>query len=190
MGIYAEYLDKHLDWPALIAERKKQLARISQFRGRPVLVFASAMTKEAPISIDYDDRVPLLDQLADIPGDRLDLILETPGGLAEVAEDIVENIRERFAELAVIVPGYAKSAGTIMVMAADEILMEASSALGPIDAQIFQNGKRYSAHAFLQGLEKIKEEVARTGQLNRAYIPILQNISWRDTVVRERSPVF
>ena len=74
-------------------------------------------------------------------------------------------------------PGWAKSAGTIMVMAADEILMEPSSALGPIDAQMAQNGKQYAAHAFLQGLEKIKQEVNNTNQLNRAYIPILQNIS-------------
>jgi len=177
VGIYAEYLDKSFDWPALNAERKKQLTRISQIRGRPVLVFASALTKDAPIAIDYDDRVPFLDQLSGITGDKLDIILETPGGLAEVVEDMVKTIRGRFSEVAIIVPGWAKSAGTIMVMAADEIMLGPSSALGPIDAQIIQNGKRFAAHAFLQGLEKIKEEVSDTGQLNRAYIPILQNIS-------------
>lgn len=177
MGIYSEYLDRNFDWPALNAERKKHLARISQIRDRPVLVFASALSKEAPIAIDYDDRVPFFDQLSGITGDKLDIILETPGGLAEVVEDIVKTIRGRFAEVAIIVPGWAKSAGTIMVMAADEILLGPSSALGPIDAQIMQNGKRYAAHAFLQGLEKIREEVNNTGVLNRAYIPILQNIS-------------
>jgi uncharacterized protein YaaR (DUF327 family) len=76
-----------------------------------------------------------------------------------------------------IIPGYAKSAGTIMVMAGDEILMESASALGPIDAQIIQGNKRFSAHAFLEGLKKIKEESGQTGTLNLAYIPILQNIS-------------
>ena len=64
MGLYAEYLDKGFDWPALNAERKQQLARVSQIRERPVLVFASALTKDAPIAIDYDDRVPFLDQLS------------------------------------------------------------------------------------------------------------------------------
>lgn len=178
MGIYAEYLDKALDWPGLNVERKKQLSKISQLRNRPVLVFASALTKgTAPVAIDFDDRLPFLDQLGGIEGDQLDLILETPGGLAEIVEDIVEAIRNRFSELAIIVPGWAKSAGTIMVMAADEILMEPSSALGPIDAQMMQNGKGYAAHAFLEGLRKIKTEVEDTGQLNRAYIPILQNIS-------------
>jgi hypothetical protein len=47
----------------------------------------------------------------------------------------------------------------------------------PIDAQIIQGGKRFSAHAFLEGLKKIKEEIEKQGHLNRAYIPILQNIS-------------
>ena len=49
--------------------------------------------------------------------------------------------------------------------------------LGPIDAQIFYQGKRFSADALLEGMEKIKKEVVDTGTLNRAYIPILQGIS-------------
>ena len=178
MGIYSEYLDRSFDWPALTKERKKQLSQISKLRGdRAILSFASAMTKQAPIVIDYDDLVPILDQISNLEGDKIDVILETPGGFAEIAEDIVKQIRSRFSEVAMIVPGHAKSAGTIMVMAGDEILMGPASALGPIDAQMFQGGKRFSAHAFLEGLEKIKQEVEEQRHLNRAYVPILQNIS-------------
>ena len=64
-----------------------------------------------------------------------------------------------------------------MAMAADEILMGPTSALGPIDAQLFWQGKRFSADALLEGMEKIKKEVVDTGVLNKAYIPILQGIS-------------
>jgi len=71
----------------------------------------------------------------------------------------------------------AKSAGTIMVMSGDDILMEPASSLGPIDAQLSWQGKQFSADAFLKGLDKIKEEVEEKKALNRAYIPILQNIS-------------
>ena len=179
MGIYSEYLDKFTGFPDLVKERKKQLRRISKLRGgRAVLTFASAMMKtKAPIAIDYNDRLPIFDQIKNLQGDKIDVILETPGGYAEIVEDIIKEIRNKFSEVGMIVPSYAKSAGTIMVMAGDEILMEPNSALGPIDTQIVQGGKRFSAHAFLQGLEKIKEEVERQKRLNLAYVPILQNIS-------------
>ena len=70
-----------------------------------------------------------------------------------------------------------RGAATIMAMAADEILMGPASSLGPIDAQMGWQGKVFSAHALLEGFSKIKQEVVETGQLNKAYIPILQGIS-------------
>jgi hypothetical protein len=178
MGIYADYLTQNLTGEPLNQERKKQLKRISEIRQREILVFASALTKtKAPIGIDNDDIIPFTDQLNNLKGDKIDIILETPGGSGEHAEHIIECIRKKFKEVSFIVPGSAMSAGTIMVMAGDEILMSPSSALGPIDAQIIRAGKQFSAQAFLDGLEKIKEEVTKTGILNKAYIPILQNIS-------------
>jgi ClpP class serine protease len=121
--------------------------------------------------------LPFTDQLSNLKGKGLDLLLETPGGSGEVAEDLVKAMRGQYEDVAVIVPGYAKSAGTIMAMAADEILMGPHSGLGPIDAQILYQCKRFSADALLEGMEKIKKEVVDSGTLNRAYIPILQGIS-------------
>jgi hypothetical protein len=178
MGFYTEYLGMQLDFGGLQKERKKQLLRISELRERrAILVIASDLLKPNS-TIDYSDILPVQDQLANLKGHAIDVILETPGGFAEAAEDIIALIRGRFDNLGIIVPGWAKSAGTILAMAGDEILMGRGSALGPIDAQIGQaNGKRFSAHAFLEGLKQIKEEVAGSGKLNAAYIPILQNIS-------------
>ena len=179
MGIYSEYLDKLRTFDAIAAERKQQLQRISKLRGDiPILVIASDVQKgRAPISIDYSDILPIRDQLDNLKGSQLDVILETPGGTGEVAEDIVKLMRARFDHIVFIIPGMAKSAGTIMVMGGDEIFMDDASSLGPIDAQMSTHGKTFSADAFLEGLEKIKEEVAQTGSLNKAYIPILQGIS-------------
>jgi ClpP class serine protease len=155
MGIYADYINRIFNWPELEAERKQQLKRVSDIRKRPVLVYASAITKQADISITYDDRVPFQDQLSNIDGDEVDVILETPGGYAEVVEDLVNMLRNKFSRVGMIIPGYAKSAGTIMAMSGDEILMEPSSALGPIDAQMMMpNGKTFSAHTFLEGLKR------------------------------------
>lgn len=179
-GIYTEYLDQNLTIDQLNVERKIQLKKISDLReGRDILVYAADMRKGhiAPISITPDDLTPITDQLSVLDGDKIDLILETPGGLGETAEDIVDLIRNQYKEFNVIIPGAAKSAGTIIAMAGDDILMEPSSALGPIDAQILYQGKQFSAEAFIKGLDDIKQEVITDGDLNKAYIPILQAIS-------------
>jgi hypothetical protein len=178
MGVYSEYLSKNMDFIALTAERKKMLSRIASLRNqRDILVMASDLTKNVSNSIEYADILPFQDQLSNLKGTEIDIILETPGGFAEVVEDLVRFIRKKYKNVGIIVPGYSKSAGTIFAMAADEILMGAFSALGPIDAQILSNGKHFSADAFLDGLEKIKQDVITTGRLNPALIPILQNIS-------------
>jgi endogenous inhibitor of DNA gyrase (YacG/DUF329 family) len=182
VGYYTEYLDRRLDASQLAAERKRQLKKISALRGgRDVLVYAADMDKPntppALLAIAYSDLVPFYDQLSNLNGSQLDLILETGGGSGEVAEDIVRSLHDKYEEVAVIVPGWAKSAGTIIAMAGDEILMESGSALGPIDAQISWQGKVFSADALIEGMEKIKREVERSGTLNRAYIPMLQALS-------------
>ena len=179
MGYYSEYLNKQLDFESLSNERKNQIKIIQKIRGRPTLIYASDLNKNrTPISINYSDLLLFRDQIPEINSNKIDIILETPGGSGEIAEDIVNLIREKFEEVAIIIPGAAKSAGTIIVMAADEILMESASSLGPIDAQIISpQGKVFSADALLKGFQKIKSEVEDTGKLNQAYIPMLQGIS-------------
>ena len=179
MGIYTEYLNQQLDHVKLEQARKLQLRRISQLRNnRDVLVIAADLNKgHAPISITYVDLLSVNDQLQSLSGTAIDVILETPGGSGEIAEDIVKQLRKKYHKVGIIVPGYAKSAGTIIAMAGDEILMEPASALGPIDAQLFWQGKVFSADALIAGMDKIKEEVESTKALNKAYIPILQGIS-------------
>jgi len=178
VGIYAEYIDRQFNFEQLCAERKAQLTRIAQIRQRDLLVYAADIRKGgAPISITYEDLLPFFDVLSGLTSRNVDIIIETPGGLGEVTEDIVRALRSKFDSVAFIVPGTAKSAGTIMVMSGDEILMHPmTSALGPIDAQLRWQDKVFSAEAFLKGIERIKDECLKTNALNRAYIPILQNI--------------
>ncbi len=179
MGYYSEYLNSLKNYDAIVKERKKQLKRIAELRGnKNIFTIASDyMQTKAPVNIDFSDLLPIADQIDNLTGDEIDIILETPGGSGEVAEDIVRLIRNKFSKVGFIIPGWCKSAGTIIALSGDEILMDELSALGPIDAQIYREGKVFSAHAFLEGLEKIKKEVEETGVLNKAYIPILQGIS-------------
>lgn len=179
MGVFGDYLPRIGDQQFILGERKRQLGRIAQIRRRDVLVYAADWTKDGtPLTqMDYSDIISVSDQVSNLAGSSVDLILETPGGRGEVAEDIVKLLRGRFESVAVIVPGWAKSAGTLIAMAADDILMDASSALGPIDAQIGSRGKVISAHAMLTGFDEIKEEVERTGRLNPVYVPLLQDMT-------------
>jgi hypothetical protein len=179
MGYYSQYLDRNLSFQQLTEERKAQLRKISELRKRDILIYAADVMKAgmAPVALAYDDLLPITDQLQNLNGKAIDVVLETGGGSGETAEDIVRILRSRYDSVAFIVPGIAKSAGTIMAMSGDEILMDVNSALGPIDAQIQYEGKQFSAEALLKGFDKIKAEADSTKSLNRAYIPLLQRIS-------------
>ena len=69
----------------------------------------------------------------------LDLVLHTPGGLVLAALQIARAIRGHKAKVAVFVPHYAMSGGTLIALAADEIVMCRHSVLGPIDPQLEQS---------------------------------------------------
>src|ERR1700720_871086 len=69
----------------------------------------------------------------DVP---LDIVLHTPGGLVLAALQIARAIHEHKAKTTVFVPHYAMSGGTLIALAADEIVMSRHAVLGPIDPQL------------------------------------------------------
>src|ERR1700704_5430415 len=66
----------------------------------------------------------------------LDIVLHTPGGLVLAALQIARAIHEHKGKVTVFVPHYAMSGGTLIALAADEIIMCEHSVLGPIDPQL------------------------------------------------------
>ena len=70
------------------------------------------------------------------PEQPIDLILHTPGGLVLAAEQIAKALVEHKGKVTVFVPHYAMSGGTLLALAADEIVMDANAVLGPVDPQI------------------------------------------------------
>ena len=87
--------------------------------------------------IDINDSEDVLRAIqmtdADVP---VDLVLHTPGGLVLAALQIAKAVREHKAKVTVFVPHYAMSGGTLIALAADEIVMCEHSVLGPIDPQL------------------------------------------------------
>jgi hypothetical protein len=137
-----------------------------------------ALPANVPAYIHREDIIPLSEILNTIQGEGLDFLLETPGGLAEVTIEIVNLLRPRFSEVRFIIPHMAMSAGTILVMSGNEILMDHRSSLGPIDPQFAgPDGKLQPAQAIISGIETIKEDIANNrGVLNPVYLPILRNV--------------
>jgi ClpP class serine protease len=70
------------------------------------------------------------------PEQPIDMILHTPGGLVLAAEQIAKALVEHKGKVTVFVPHYAMSGGTLLALAADEIVMDANAVLGPVDPQI------------------------------------------------------
>lgn len=70
------------------------------------------------------------------PDTPIDLILHTPGGLVLATEQIARALIRHPAKVTVFVPHYAMSGGTMLALAADEIVMDANAVLGPVDPQL------------------------------------------------------
>ena len=84
----------------------------------------------------------------------IDLIVHTPGGLVLAAGQIAHALKRHPAKVTVFVPHYAMSGGTLIALAADEIVMDPNAVLGPVDPQLGQS----PAASVLTVLEKKKPE--------------------------------
>lgn len=106
---------------------------------------------------------------------KLVVILTTHGGYIEVVRRIVHTLRHHYKIVNFIVPNYAFSAGTILVMSGDDIYMNYYSCLGPIDPQIeTESGKRVPALGYLIQWERLLEK-AESGKLTMAEMGLMVN---------------
>jgi len=97
---------------------------------------------------------------------NLDVILHTPGGDIDAAFLFSKLLMKATEELNIIVPWYSKSAGTLMCLSADELIMTNLSELGPLDTQIQedQNGdtEYISALNGFKALEQVQKHTIET----------------------------
>jgi ClpP class serine protease len=130
----------------LEAMRVRKIAQLeSERKSRVILLVHRQETMRLlgfPVAryIDINDSEDVLRAIQmtdeDVP---LDLVLHTPGGLVLAALQIAKAVREHKAKVTVFVPHYAMSGGTLIALAADEIVMCKHSVLGPIDPQLGQS---------------------------------------------------
>lgn len=109
------------------------------------------------------------------------VIIDTPGGIVEVAERIVSTLRHHYQEVRFLIPDRAMSAGTVLVMSGDAILMDHFSRLGPIDPQLSIEDKPIatSVLSYLEQFERLVKK-SEEGTLTSAELVLLQKLDLAD----------
>ncbi len=141
----------------LEASRQRLIALIEQKRGSRVILLVHRQETMSLLGfpvfryIDVNDSEEVIRAIhmtdPDVP---LDLVLHTPGGLVLAALQIARAIKRHPGKVTVFVPHYAMSGGTLIALAADEIVMSPHAVLGPVDPQLGE----YPAASLLKAVER------------------------------------
>jgi ATP-dependent protease ClpP protease subunit len=175
--------DRQSAW--IVGKMTETLQRLSSLRnGKNVLFYGSAFLQKpqaasAFLQINSEDINGFMAGLYNMDWEKgLTLVLHTPGGSTNATETIVEYLNEKFAnaEIEVIVPVYAMSAGTMISLASNRIVMDKPSQLGPIDPQFVGAGGSTSARAVVDQFDKAKEEILADPRTVQLWAPILQSL--------------
>lgn len=128
-------------WYAL--RRAQAIQTIEKRQGTRVITMIHRQEKRSLFGmsvsrhIDLEDAQTIIAAIKETPKDTpIDLILHTPGGLVLAAMQIARAVEAHPAKVRVFVPVYAMSGGTLIALAADEIVLGEFSVLGPIDPQL------------------------------------------------------
>lgn len=134
--------------------RQSLIKKIEEKHGRRLICYVSGKCA----GIDRDDAVGFMELLHNIAQESsVDLLLHTRGGDVDAAEKLLTLVQATVggAELRIIIPDFAKSAGTLMALGADSLIMSDCSELGTIDPQIWSNDGdgNESGHSVLSYLD-------------------------------------
>lgn len=136
-------LAPQLKYRQLETARKAAMRRMGAKRGTNVIAMIHRQESIGLFGIPFyrfinvEDSEHVLRAIRRTPRDQpIDFILHTPGGLVLAATQIAKAIKDHPAKTTVIVPHYAMSGGTLIALAADEIVMDFHAVLGPVDPQL------------------------------------------------------
>ena len=149
----------------------KQLLKIEEKLQADVLCFIG------PIEPGLDNRIKHeIEKLQFCnPQKSLVVIMETPGGSIQIVERLVTVFRTHYQDVSFLAPSHAMSAGTILAMSGDSIMMSYYSLLGPIDPQVLKDGKWVPALSYLKQYDRLIAKSA-AGQLTKAELTMLMEM--------------
>lgn len=154
-----------------------QMTEISHLRGgRNVMLYASSFLQKPGVpplwqTISKEDLNGFMTTIYGLDCSKgLSLILHTPGGDLNAIETIVAYLWSKFEEIEVIVPTYAMSAGTMLALASNRVVMGRQSQLGPTDPQL----SGLSAGAIVEQFDMARSEIIADQNAAHAWAPVLQ----------------
>ncbi len=159
----------------------ESVAAVAKRYDRNVLYYASSFLQKPQVpglftSINMED---INGFMAGVHGHDFNkgllLILHTPGGMAEAAQTVVDYLRSKFAAIDILVPTYAMSAGTMIALGCDRIVMGRQSQLGPTDPQLIVGNRPFSAHSIVEQFKEAKGDISGDPALAHAWAPVLRS---------------
>lgn len=147
----------------------------SHLRAIEDMLEADGLTIISPMQGGLEHRVKIAIEAREKRRRTLFVILNTPGGVVEIVERIVRVLRQHYAEVKFIIPDRAMSAGTVLAMSGDEIMMDYHSCLGPIDPQLVRDDHLVPALSYLAQYEKLIEKSTQ-GELSTAELVLLEKL--------------
>lgn len=155
----------------------------SQRQGRNVIFYGSAFLIKPQadpfnLQLTFEEINGFMSVMYKMDWDKgLTLLIHTPGGITNAAETVVEYLHSKFDYIEVIVPTYAMSAGTMIALGSNNIIMGRQSQLGPIDPQMpIGGGRTVSARAIVDQFERARRELGKNINDAHLWAPILQTL--------------
>src|ERR1700680_1872727 len=148
----------------LEASRQRLIGKIEEQRKSRVILLVHRQETMSILGfpvlryIDINDSEEVLRAIhmtdPDVP---IDIVLHTPGGLVLAALQIARAVHKHKAKVTAVVPHYAMSGGTLIALAADEIVMSEDAVIGPVDPQLGQ----YPAASILKAVARKRADRVR-----------------------------
>ncbi len=149
-------LTPYLQQQLLRSARTRKMVELEKKRGSRVITLIHRQEALSILGIPLTRYINIEDSEQVLTAIRLtckdcpiDLIIHTPGGLVLASEQIAEALLRHEGKVTVFVPHYSMSGGTLIALAADELVMDQNAVLGPLDPQLGQ----YPAASLIKVME-------------------------------------
>lgn len=162
--------------------RRQYIANLAEVTGRNVIVYYSGWLEKSHLAaqgltgfeVNDSDKNGFMATIHEMDRSKgLDLLLHTPGGNVAATESLVDYLKAMFTDVRVIVPQLAMSAGTMIALSSNTIVMGKHSSLGPIDPQI----GGVAAHGVVEEFQRAASDIRSDPSTIPLWQPIIAKYS-------------